>query len=111
MYTAVKATTEDAELILKLYDLRREPVMRKARNFMAQFFPQSTDDVMQVMTAFGSDENAYFRQVLGYWEMAASLVLRGAVHEELFMDNANEMFFTFAKLAPYLQEIREKMNA
>jgi hypothetical protein len=60
--------------------------------------------------AWGSDENAYVRQVVSYWDMAASLVLRGALHEELFLDSAGEMVFTFAKLHPFLAEIRERMG-
>ncbi len=110
MYTAVKATASDADVLLKFYDLRREEVMRKARKFFGTFHPQSVDDVLKVMNDFGSEENAYFRQVIGYWEMGASLVLRGALHEELFLDNAGEMFFTFAKFAPYLEQLREAVG-
>ena len=74
---AKKATAHDAKLILKLYDLRREAEMRKARNwFGAEFWPQSADEVMKVVNAFPSQENAWLRQVGGYWEMAASLVLQ-----------------------------------
>jgi hypothetical protein len=105
-----KATHDDAELILKLYDLRREPVMRQARSFIAGFNPQSADDVVQLINASGTPENAYFRQATSFWEMAASLVLRGALHEGLFLDNAGEMFFIFAKFAPFLAEVREKIN-
>jgi len=104
------ATPDDAKLILKLYDLRREPVMRKARDFVNQFFPQSADEFLRLAQAWGSDENAYVRQVVSYWDMAASLVLRGALHEELFLDSAGEMVFTFAKIHPFLAEIRERMG-
>ncbi len=110
MYTAVKATAADADVILKFYDLRREQVMRKARKFFGAFQPQSVDDVLKVMNDFGSEENAYFRQVIAYWEMGASLVLRGALHEELFLDNAGEMFFIVAKFAPYLDQLREAIG-
>jgi len=107
-----KATAKDARLILELYDLRREAEMRKARNFYAlQFNPQSFDDVVKVVGAFGSDENRWFRQVVSYWEMAASLVLRGAVHEELFMDSAGEMFFIFYKIKPFLPQLRKQFNS
>ena len=105
-----KATAADAELVLKLYDLRREPVMREARKFISTFFPQSADDIMNIMNAMGTPENAYIRQVIGYWEMAASLVLRGALHEGLYLDNAQEMFFVFSKFAPHLAEVREKLG-
>jgi hypothetical protein len=105
-----KATPVDAELMLKLYDLRRETVMRQARNFIAGFNPQSADEVVAVFQASGTPENAYIRQVISFWEMCASFVLRGALHEGLFIDNGGEMFFVFAKFAPFLAEIREKMG-
>jgi len=100
----------DAELILKLYDLRREPVMREARAFMVGFWPQSSDDIIALVSAFGTKEQAYFRQVFGYWEMAASLVNRGALNRELALDNFQEMFFVYAKVAPYIEEYRQKMG-
>jgi len=103
----MSATTHDAELILKLYDLRREPVMREARAFMAQFSPKSLEDVLALGNAFGTKEQAYLRQVTGYWEMAASLVNRGALNRELALDNYGEMFFIYAKLQPYLEDIRK----
>ncbi|MGH9492630.1 MAG: DUF4760 domain-containing protein [Terriglobales bacterium] len=107
-----KASATDAQLILQLYDLRREAEMRKARNFYAmQFNPQSFDDVVKVVGAFGSDENRWFRQLVSYWEMAASLVLRGAAHEELFLDSAGEMFFVFSKIKPFLAELRKKFDS
>jgi hypothetical protein len=105
-----KATHDDAELILKLYDLRREAVMRQARSFIAGFNPQSADDVLKLFHAAGTTENAYLRQVTSFWEMAASLVLRGSLHEGVFLDNAGEMFFIFAKFAPFLAEVREKLD-
>jgi hypothetical protein len=110
---AKKATAHDAQLILKLYDLRREAEMRKARNwFTVEFWPQSADDFVKVANAFPSQENAWMRQVAGYWDMAASLVLHGALNEELFVHPgiSGEMFFIFAKIHPFLKEIREKMN-
>jgi len=107
-----KATAKDARLILELYDLRREAEMRKARNYVAmQFNPQSVDEAMKVMTAFGSDENRWMRQALSYWEMAASLVLRGTINEELFLDCNGEMFFIYAKLKPVLPGLRKAMNS
>ena len=106
-----KPTTADAELILKLYDLRREAVMRKARDSVAFFWPQSAEEVVQLAMNFGSEQNAYFRQVVSYWEMAASFVLKGALNEELFMESAGEMLFVFAKLHPYLRELRTRLDA
>lgn len=108
-----KPTAQDAQVILQLYDLRREAEMRKARNWWtAEFWPQSADDIMQVVNAFPNQQNAWMRQVAGYWDMAASLVLSGAINEELFLSPgiSGEMFFIFAKIQPFLKEIREKMN-
>lgn len=104
----MSATPQDAELILKLYDLRRESVMREARAYVAQFSPKSLDDLLAVSMTPGSKENAYVRQVTGYWEMAASLVNREAINRELALDNYSEMFFIYAKLAPYVEAFREK---
>ena len=107
-----KATAKDARLILELYDLRREAEMRKARNYVAmQFNPQSVEEAMKVMTAFGTDENRWMRQVVSYWEMAASLVLRGTINEELFLDSNGEMLFIYAKLKPVLPGLRKAMNS
>ena len=110
---ANKATPHDAQVVLQLYDLRREAEMRKARSwFGAEFWPQNAADVLKVANAFPSQENAWMRQVGGYWDMAASLVLHGALNEELFLQPgiSGEMFFIFAKIHPFLKEIREKMN-
>jgi len=103
-------TSHDAELILKLYDLRREPVMREARAFVAQFAPKSLDDMLKIANAFGTREQAFLRQVVGYWEMAASLVNRSALNRELALDNYQEMFFVYAKVQPFLEEYRQIMG-
>ena len=101
----------DAELILKLYDARREPELRKARQwFTGTFWPESADDVIKVIRAAGTQENAWFRQVLGYWSMASSFVAHGVLSEDLFLEPSasGEMVFIFAKIAPFLKEVREK---
>ena len=104
----------DAELILKLYDLRREPELRKARNWwLVTFWPENADDVMKYATALGTPENNWLRQVTGYWEMAASFVVHGVINADLFLEGAcsGEMFFLFAKVHPFLKELRDKLNA
>jgi hypothetical protein len=106
-----KATAHDAGLILKLYDLRREAEMRKARHwFTVEFWPESADELIKIANSFPSQENAWSRQVGGYWDMAASFVLHGALNEELFLQPgcSGEMFFIFGKIYPYLKEFREK---
>lgn len=106
-------TTADAELILKLYDLRREAEMRKARNWWLGFWPESTDEIMKIAMALGTQENAWMRQVGGYWELAASLVLHGTLSRELFLEGSfsGEMFLIFAKIEPFLKELREKTKS
>lgn len=92
------ATYEDAKLILKLYELRREEVLRKARHWLIfKFDPKTIEDLFAVVHGYGSEENAYFRQVLSYWEMAASLVLHGAVKADLFLDSNGEGLYIYAK--------------
>src|SRR5438045_2403877 len=82
--------------------------MRKACKYVAfEFSPRSFEDVTKLQNSFGSEENAYYRQVLSYWEMAASFVTRGAVNVELFSDSAGELFFLFAKFRPFIAEIRK----
>jgi hypothetical protein len=106
-----KATVADAQLVMQLYDLRREAEMRKARNWwVAEFWPQNADDFLKISWAMGSQENNWLRQVAGYWSMATSFVLQGALNEELFIQPAvsGEMFFVFAKVQPFLKELREK---
>jgi hypothetical protein len=110
---AKKPTAEDAHLILKLYDLRREAELRKARNwFLVDFWPLNADDFVKIFSAIGSQENNWIRQVGGYWDMAATFVLQGVLNEELFLQPgcSGEMFFIFAKVHPYLKEFREKTN-
>ena len=110
---AKKATAHDAHLILKLYDLRREAEMRKARKWLTvEFWPKNADEFINVVNSFPSQENAWMRQVGGYWDMAASLVLHGALNEELFLQPgcSGEMFFFFGKIYPFLKEFREKTN-
>jgi hypothetical protein len=108
-----KATVADAQLILQLYDLRREAEMRKARNWwVTGFWPESVDDILKISGAMGTQENNWLRQVGGYWSMAAAFVLQGALSEELFIQPAvsGEMFFVFGKIHPFLKELREKMG-
>ena len=108
-----KPTAADAQLILQLYDIRREAEMRKARNWwMVTFWPESAEDVMKIGGAMGTQENNWLRQVTGYWSMAASLALAGTINQELFLDPSfsGEMFFIFAKVHPFLDNLRAKMK-
>lgn len=103
------ATPADAEIILRLYELRREPVMRQARAWMTgEFWPETAAEYFAVASDPAEPHNAFVRQVLSYWEMAAAMVLHGAVSAELFVDCNNEGFFLLAKFAPILEEVRRR---
>ena len=94
---------EDADLILKLYDLRRETVMREARNWLFTFNPTGIQDVMEVMMG---EHSGHFRMVVSYWDMACAMVVNGAIDEELFNQTNGEHMFVYMKIEPVLQEIR-----
>jgi len=107
-----KATVADAQLIAQLYDLRRDAEMRKARNWWAQFDPQNADDFLKVAWALGTQENAWLRQVGGYWGMVASFVNHGALNEQLFFAPgfSGELFLIYSKIHPFIKDLRQKLN-
>jgi hypothetical protein len=94
---------KDADLILKLYDLRREKTMREARTWFFTFNPQSPKDFMDVLT---SEKSGYYRMVVSYWDMACSLVNNGAIDETMFNDANGEHIFVYAKMEPFLEALR-----
>jgi hypothetical protein len=95
---------ESAQLNLQLFDLRREPVLREARAwFMNDFNPET---LAELAALAGGERNAWFRMVLSYWEMAASLVTTGAIDAEAFCAAHGEIFATFSKIQPLLSEMR-----
>ena len=103
------ATPADAEIILRLYELRTEAVMRQARAWMTgEFWPATAEEYFAVAANPADPHNAWLRQVLSYWEMAAAMVVHGAVSAELFVDCNGEGFFLLAKFAPLLDAIRER---
>jgi len=94
---------QDADLILKLYDLRREATMREARNWMFTFNPTSVQDVIEVLLG---EHSGYYRMVMSYWEMAAAMVNKGAIDEELFNETNGEHLFVYSKIQPVIEEVR-----
>ena len=95
---------ESALLNLQLFDLRREPVLREARDwFLREFNPETIDELV---TLVSGERNASFRMVLGYWDMAASLVTTGAIDADAFRAAHGEVLATFSKIHPFLAEIR-----
>jgi len=108
---AKKPTMDDARLILHLYELKREPEMRKARQWwLVTFWPNSADDYIKVARAMGTEENNWMRQVISYWGIVSSFVQNGLLNEKLFLQPSfsGEMFFILIKMRPFLNELREK---
>lgn len=103
------ATATDADLTLRLYDLRRETEMRKARNWFAgEFWPRTFEDLEHTMMQFGSPNSRWLGQVMSYWEMAAALVAHGTFSPALFFDTCHEAWFCYAKMKPFIEEGRRK---
>ena len=95
---------ESARLNLQLFELRREPILREARAwFLAEFNPETVEDLVRLI---GDERNASFRMVLGYWDMAASMVTTGAIDGNAFRAAHGEVFLTFAKIHPFLAQMR-----
>lgn len=104
-------THDDANLILRLYELRREEKMRDARKwFVENFYPQSMADIGHLCPP-GSEGNTYMRMVASYWEMAASFVTSGVLNEKLFFQSGHEMLLTWIRLKPIAAEARQMFGA
>jgi hypothetical protein len=107
---AKRKSTEEAELILRLYELRRETVMRQARSYVGgKFAPGSAEEFVGIVSR-GDAETGYVLQVYGYWDMVCAFVLHGMLSEGLVYDTCQEMYFQYAKIQPHLKEFRVKMG-
>ncbi len=93
---------------MQLYDLRREETMRKARNWIFTFNPESAEDVEKAM--MDPEVGGYLRMVLSYWNMAASFVNHGAIDAEMFNETVGEHVGVFAKVEPFLEDLRVKWD-
>ena len=103
------ATTADAELVLRLYELRREETLRKARRFMIfDFNPKTVDELRVVSRDPKSEHNPFWRQAISYWEMAASFVLRGALDADLYLDSSAEGILLYAKFHHFHAETEKQ---
>lgn len=101
---------QDAELVLKIYDMRREKVMRESRDTVnTKFLPKSLQDVEAVLTP-GNEINAAFRQTSTYWEMVYGFARHGIIDANFLIESNAEGFFLLAKVYPYLAELREKYS-
>lgn len=99
---------ESADLLLRLYELRREDTLRKARAWFGSFQPASAQDIVDTIRG---EHSAYYRMVTTYWEMAAAMVNHGAIDEPMFRDANGEYLVVFAKVEPFLAEYRTLMRA
>ncbi len=99
---------QDADLILKLYDLRREATMREARNWMWSFNPSTIQDVIDVLLG---EHSGHYRMVISYWEMAAAMVNNGAIDEKLFNESNGEQFFVYSKIEHLIPQLREMFGS
>jgi len=98
--------SQDVALILKLYELRREEGIRRARKwYFTEFNPQSAEDIVKIFTS-GHDGSAYYRMITSYWEMAASFVNNGGIDEKMFLDANGEHVGVFSKIDPFIEEVR-----
>ena len=98
---------QDAALILKLYELRREDGLRRARKwYFTEFDPQGADDVARIFGS-GHDGSANYRMITSYWDMAASLVNNGGIDEKMFLDANGEHLGVFSRIEPFIEEIRQ----
>ncbi len=101
---------QDALVIIKLYEIRSEALMREARAwFFSEFAPQSGKDIVALMLS-GQKQSAYYRMVTSHWEVAASLVNNGGIDEKLFLEANSEHLVVFAKLQPFIAEVREAIG-
>ena len=104
-----KPDHHDAELLLKLYDLRRESVMRQSRTAIGGWYPRNWDDFIAI-THPTHPLNAAWRQTSSYWEMTYSMARHGIVHADFFIENNAEGLFLFAKVSPYLERFRKEVS-
>jgi hypothetical protein len=102
-----QATYEDANLILRLYELRRDEKLREARSWFAQNFSATTFEDLQRIAPMGSQENAYVRMVVSYWEMAASFITAGVLNQDLFFQSTGELLVVWERLRELLPAFRQ----
>jgi hypothetical protein len=103
-----EVTHEQVKLMLQLYEMRREPRMREAREwYFSRFRPASLEESGK-QAPMGSPENASMRMVLSYWEMVANIVNRGLIDEEFFFENSGEQWFVYERIKALVPAMRER---
>jgi hypothetical protein len=106
-----KATYDDVNLILRLYELRREEKLRQARDWFVKSFHASTIEEFQALCPMGSETNAYFRMVVSYWEMVASFIVAGVLNKELFFQSGGELLFVWERTRDMLPLQRQAFKS
>ncbi len=104
------ATYEDVNLVLKLYELRREQKLREARSWFVKVFQAKTMAEFDKICPRGTDENAHYRMVISYWDMVASFVTSGVLHQELFFQNGRELLVVWERIRDLLPEFRKTVQ-
>ena len=107
MTTKSCATYEDVSLILRLYEMRRETKLREARDWFGKSFKIKSVDEFNQLCPPGSDPNAYYRMVTSYWEMVASFMTNGVLHQELFFESGGELLFVWERIRDVLPALRQ----
>jgi len=105
-----KPTQAQAELLLRVYDLRREARLRAGRDWYANNFAPKTMQEMQHLVPPGSDENAYLRMVVSYWETVCALLNHGLLHEDLFFETTGEQYMVWVRVEPIIADLRKMFS-
>src|SRR5579871_2211636 len=106
-----QATYDDANLILRLYELRREPKLRQARDWFMMHFKADTMEEVNQLCPFGSEQSAFMRMVVSYWDMAASFITSGVLNDELFFESGGELMIVYTRIQKLLPALREYAKA
>ena len=105
-----RATYDDVNLVIKLYELRRDDRMREARRWFAASFKVKTLEEFQALCPAGSEPNASYRMVVTYWDMVASFLTSGVVNQDLFFQSGGELLFVWERLRDIVPQLRETYN-
>ena len=105
-----RATYDDAQLIVKLYDMRREDRLRRARAWFSASFHAQSADALNALCPPGSDESTSYRMVTTYWEMVASFVASGVLNPELFYQSGRELLLVWTRIEGILAAVREQQK-
>jgi hypothetical protein len=106
-----KPTYDDVKLILRLYEMRREPRMREARKWFASYFKVKTFEEFNALCPPGSEPNASYRMLTSYWEMVASFITSGVLNQELFFQSNREFLFVWERVRDLVPDVRKAFGS